>query len=198
MNKDDIKHEFLVFLVTEPHIRKLDYSLLRYTINPDDYRYDLYKAIQRDDIEIRIEDGSGGSARASYDFGYDSFELPQDFSITRWRDQAFFIHECTHAIIDIKNIGDHSAHEDEAVAYVAEALFLESLKKDALSGHSIRTMAHKIAKDMLKTGKKKVADTDAEKLVNEVSMEEDYSTRVVYNSNKFDLGPIRWCLRWII
>lgn len=195
MNKDDIKHALLVFLVTEPHILKLDYTLLRYTIEPDEYRYNLYKAIQRDDIIIRTEGAAGANAGASYDLGYDSFELPSNFSIARRRDQAFFIHECTHAIIDMKNIGDHSGHEDEAVAYLAEALFLESFKKEALSKHPIRKMAHKIAKDLLKTGGEKVPDADARKLVHEVSIEKSYKTRAKYNSNKFDRGFIQWLFR---
>ena len=189
------KHECLVFLLTDPNIQKLDYTFLRYTIAPIEYRQYLYTAIQKDDIIIRTKGASGPQAGASYDHSYDSFELNSNFSITNCRDQAFFIHECTHAVIDMKNIGKHSGQEDEAVAYLAEALFVESSKKNPLGQESIRILAHKIAKDLLKSRKKKVLDTDARKLVQEVARNPMYNTIALYNSNRFNRGFIHWLLR---
>lgn len=190
-----IKNDILVFLLTNPHIQKLEYRLRWYTIAPKEYRYGLYGAIQKDDIIIRTKGASGPKAGASYDYSYDSFELTPNFNITNWSDQAFFIHECTHAVIDMKNIGKHSAHEDEAMAYMAEALFLEAAKKPPLGKQSIRKLAHQIAKQMLKAHKKKVPNADAGKLVKEIAKHPMYKTTALYNSNRFNRGFIHWLLR---
>ena len=190
-----IKHDILVFLLTNLNIQQLNFEFLRYKIFPKDYSSSLYLALQSDNILIRTKGAAGPSAGASYDPSYDSFELRPNFSISNWRDQGFFIHESTHAIVDMRNIGPHSGHEDEAVAYLAEAIFLESSKKSPLGNQSIRMISHSIAKGILSSRQIKVSDADAKKLVSEVAQHPMYQSTALYNSNRFKRDLIHRLLR---
>ena len=183
-----IQNDILRFLILNPNIEHLDFTFLRYAISPKEYRVAFVRNVQFEKIIIRTKEFKNSSAGASYDYGFDLFELSPKFSISNWRDQALLIHECTHAVIDMKKIGHHSGHEDEAVAYLAEAIFLESSKKPALTKQAIRTESHKIAQSILNSGNKKVPDTDAQKLVAEVARHPMYKSNPMYNSNRFEGG----------
>jgi hypothetical protein len=179
------KRDCLVFLLTDEGIRPLNFEIWTYRIASTDYSRSLYRAIQRGDIIIRTK-GPMGSAAASYVTNYDSFELERNFSIANWRHQGYFVHECTHAVIDMMNIGHHSAHEDEAVAYLAEALFLEASRRRPLGDDPIRAVSHRIAREILAAPQKKVSDIDAENLKNEVAKHPAYRSIGSYNSNRFE------------
>ena len=196
--KKQLKHNILVFLCTNKNIAKLDFIFRFNRIKPVDYSQRLYRAIQRDDIIIRTKGAAGPQAGASYDVGYDSFELKPNFSITNWRDQGFFIHESTHAVIDLKKIGKHSAFQDEAVAYFAEALFLEALGMSPLSSHHIRKISHEIAKDFLKGKTAAVPLKKIKELEKEVKKVPMYRNgRREYNSNGFDRPWYKTLLRYL-
>ena len=190
-----LKHDIMVFLLTNPNVQKLNFQFLRYKISSKEYSDALYSALQTDEIIIRTKGATGPAAGASYDHSYDSFELKPNFSISNWRDQGFFIHESTHAVLDMKNIGPHSGHEDEAVAYLAEAIFLESAKKSPLGDQSIRLISQSIAKGLLASHQKKVSDADAKKLVREVAKHPMYQSSTLYNSNRFNRSLIHRILR---
>src|SRR5262249_5365186 len=116
------------------------------------------------------------------------------FSISNWRDCGFPVHECTHALLDIQNLGDNDAHENEAAAYLAEAVYLESDGDPPLGVEQIRVVAHRIAKLIL-SGTYQVPESDANDLVHEVAIHPHYKTTTVYHSNGFNRSLIHRILR---
>ncbi|MEP7361865.1 MAG: hypothetical protein ABI972_01300 [Acidobacteriota bacterium] len=122
------------------------------------------------------------------------------FDITSWYDQAFLVHECTHAHLDIQNIGKHSGHENEAVGYLAEAMWLEVSGHSSLGGSTaptttLRATAHMIAKKLLATKAYAVDPIDAAVLVAAVATHPHYAPKFTYLSNGFSRGPIDNFLR---
>lgn len=115
------QHQIVHFLRTDGAVARLDFSMMTYKIAPKDYR-DVATAIERGDILMSHRRPAGGAA-AAYNAGYDGLELQRGFKLGNGINAALLVHECTHAILDLRNIGSHSRYEDEAVAYVAEELF---------------------------------------------------------------------------
>jgi hypothetical protein len=171
------------FLKKNVFIDSINFSFKRYKVYPSAYKKDVSKAISSGDV--RIGTGVTKGAGANYYNEFDRLELSPSFSIANWDDQAFLIHECTHIHLDIQDFGKHSGHENEAVAYLAEAVFLEASGNPALSGHAIRKVSHHIAKKIL-SGTYSVPIKDANDLVKEVAAEPNYSSKSVYISNGFN------------
>ena len=188
--KDDIAQ----FLRTDKAINKLNFAFGRYKVYPSAYQRDVAGAVASGEIKVRTKGASSPAAGASYDRNYDSFELSPSFTITKRRDQGFLVHESTHAHLDIQSIGSHSGHEDEAVAYLAEAMFLEAAGAPPLGSEAIRVVAHRIAKSML-GGVYFVPGADVKALTAEVRKNPHYATQVTYNSNGFKRGIIHMLLR---
>jgi len=189
-----IKDDFEAFLRKNVSISKLNFAFGRLRVYPRAYQRDVADAIASDEITIRRNGPSTATAGASYDSLYDSLELSPSFNISSQRDQAFLIHECTHAHFDIQDIGLHSAHEDEAAAYVAEAVFLEASGYAPLGTESIRLVSHSIAKVVL-NGTYTIPTARCSSLVTEVARHPHYATSVAYNSNGFRRNIIHTLLR---
>src|SRR6266850_7997865 len=133
-----IKTDLVAFLRGNPHLNRINFAFDTFKVYPTAYKIDVADAIASEEIKIRKKGGSSLAAGASYDMNFDSLELSPTFSILAARDQAFLVHECTHAHLDIQNIGTHSGHQDEAVAYLAEAIFLEAAGQPPLGSETIR------------------------------------------------------------
>jgi len=194
-----LKADILSFLRTNPNVGRLNFEfktpLRSYKVYPSAYAKDVADAIDKEDIIIRTKGAPSAGAGAGYDLNYDSFELSPTFSIGNWRDQAFLVHECTHAHLDIQSMGNHSGHENEAVAYLAEALFLEFAGNPPLGTEAIRVVAHSIAKGVVGKGSYTVPATDTGPLVAEVAKHPNYSSKVIYNANGFKRSMIHNLLR---
>jgi hypothetical protein len=188
-----IKSDIVRFLRTEPNISRLNYAFKTYKVYPSAYRKDVADAIDSEDI--KLGSGVAKGAGAQYYVDLDRMELRPGFTVTDWRDQAFLIHECTHAHLDIQNFGKHSGHENEAVAYLAEALYLEASGKPPLGPQAIRVVAHRIARGLLASGNYAVAPTDVTDLVTEVAADPGYSSTVYYVSDGFNRTLFRNVLR---
>ena len=189
-----LKADILVFLITNPHIRRINFAFATYKVYPTAYQRDVADAIRRDDIVIRTRTPRAQLSGAVYDVNYDSLELSPQFAIGNWRDQAFLIHECTHAHLDMRNLGAHSAHEDEAVAYLAEAVFVEAAAQRPLGPEPIRVVAHEIARRVL-AGTYYVPAADSTRLVRQVAAHPLYAGTTVYRSNRFNRSWIHTILR---
>ena len=189
-----LKADILNFLATNSCIGRINFSFAAYKVYPSAYQRDVAAAIRTEDIKIRPRASGSPASGATYDVNYDSLEFLPSFAISNWRDQAFLIHECTHAHLDIQNLGNHSAHQDEAVAYLAEAVFLEASRKAPLGTERIRVVAHDIAKRVL-AGTYYVPDGDSTSLVREVAANPFYASRTVYRSNGFNRSLIHRILR---
>jgi hypothetical protein len=169
------------FLIKNPAIGSINFKLRSFKVYPTAYRRDVAYALKGERIRVRIKKLDPGLG-AQYYNGLDELCLSPSFKLSNYRDQAYLIHECTHAHLDIQNSGYHLFHENEAVGYVAEAIFLESIRKQPLSQHRIRLLSHEIAKRIL-AGQYVVSEPDTKALVLEISKHPGYTKRLVMKSD---------------
>lgn len=187
MSKTDAaKRDISWWLATNKTIEKINFSIKgRYKVWPKMYQSDVSYAIKGDRILVEISD-SYFQIEASYFPGFlifgDKLTVPCNFDISDYRQQATIIHECTHAHIDMRSIGEHSGHEDEAVAYIAEATFLVALNKQPLDKTSIRKLAYAIGKKVV-GGTYFVPDIDADGLIQAVARHPQYRKKKTYKSD---------------
>jgi len=165
-----------------------------YNIRPSDYTL-VANAIRDGNIIVRTEGIRSPEAGAAYDFNYDSLELPSGFTLTSSRNKAFIVHECTHAILDIRNIGRFSNYENEAVAYIAEAIILVASSQPALGSSNIRSISHRIAEDFMRSSSGTIPSRDFSQLVTAISRHPHYESSVNIRSNRFNRSLIHEILR---
>lgn len=189
-----IKDDIDAFLRKNPHIAKINFAFGSLLVYPSAYQRDVADAIASEQIKIRLRGPSSAAAGASYDVLYDSLELSPTFSSSSSSDQAFLVHECTHAHFDIQSLGPNSAHENEAAAYLAEAVFLEAAGQPPLGSQPIRVVSHSIAKTVL-TGTYAIPAGRRTALVTEIAKHPHYATTVTYESNGFDRNFVHRVLR---
>ncbi len=159
---------------------------MSYKVYPTAYQKDVADAFKSGAIKIKTTGPSSAAAGASYDGTYDSLEVAPTFTLSSPRDRAFLIHECTHAHLDIQNFGPSSRFEQEAVAYLAEAMFLEASGDPPLGPEAIRVLSHRIARSLLSSGAYAVSSADATALVAEVAKHPHYKSKTYFiNSNGF-------------
>lgn len=188
------KHDIAKFLTSNAFINRINFAFGKFKVYPSAYQKDVASVIASGEIKIRTSGASSSAAGASYDMKYDSLELSPTFSMASIRDQAFLVHECTHAHLDIQNTGAHSGHEDEAVAYLAEAIFLEAAGQPPLGSETIRIVSHRIAKAVL-SGLYLIPSADSADLTSEVAAHSHYASKVKYESNAFNRGFFQRMLR---
>lgn len=188
-----IHTDIAAFLRSNPHVARINFRFDTFKVWPGAYQTDVANAVATEEIKVRLQ-GAGAGAGAAYDMAYDSLELSPTFRIANVRDQAYLVHECTHAHLDIRATGSHSSHANEAVAYLAEAIFLESQKQPPLGTQKIRAESHRIARLVL-AGAYQVKPTDAAALTAEVARHPHYASKAHYHSNGFKRGIIHQLLR---
>ena len=165
-----------------------------YNIRPSDYTL-VANAIRDGDIIVRTEGVPSPEAGAAYDFNYDSLELPSGFTLTSSRNKAFIVHECTHAILDIRNFGRFSIYENEAIAYLAEAIFLVASSQPPLGNSNIRSISRRIAEDFVRRSSRSIPSTDFSQLVTAISRHPHYESSAHIRSNRFNRSWIHEILR---
>lgn len=165
-----------------------------YNIRPSDYTL-VANAIRDGDIIVRTEGVRGHDAGAAYDFHYDSLELPSGFTLTSSRNKAFIVHECTHAILDIRNFGRFSNYENEAVAYLAEAIFLVASSQPVLGSSNIRSISRRIAEDFVRSLSRTIPSRDFLQLVTAISRHPHYESSTNIRSNRFNRSLIHEIFR---
>lgn len=165
-----------------------------YNIRPSDYTL-VANAIRDGNIIVRTEGVRGPEAGAAYDFNYDSLELPSGFTLTSSRNKAFIVHECTHAILDIRNFGMFSNYENEAIAYLAEAIFLVASSQPPLGSSNIRSISHRIAADFVRRSRRRIPSTDFSQLVTAISRHPHYESSANIRSNRFNRSLIHEIFR---
>jgi hypothetical protein len=187
-----IKDDLAAFLRTNRNIDKLNFAMGTFKVYPSAYRHDVADAIASGAIGVGKAVSAG--AGATYMMNYDTLELSSSFNVAAVQDQAYLVHECTHAHLDIQSLGWHSGHQNEAVGYLAEAVFLEAEAHPAISSHAIRRASHRIAKSIL-SGTYWVSKVDFAALTAAVASEPLYATKARYNSNGFARGFVDSVLR---
>lgn len=184
-----ISADIVSFLKRTPEIARLNFAFGKLKVYPSGYQTDVADAISSGKIKVKADSGAvGAGAGAAYFTDYDTLELLPGFSIAKQRDQAFVVHECTHAFFDLLSIGNHSGHDDEAAAYIAEAIYLEAIGAPPASGHLIRVAAHAIAKKVL-AGAYAVSAADMATLSSFVGSTPIYSGKSTYVSDGTDNRP---------
>ena len=186
------KTDIVNFLRTNPFIARLNFGFLSYKVYPTAYQKDVADAISSG--EIKLGNGLSPGASATYYSNFDRLELSPSFTIGTSRDQGFLIHECTHAHLDIQRLGSHSGHENEAVGYLAEAVFLEAQGAAPLGSEAIRVVSRRIAKSIM-SGTYLVPATDTAALVGEVITNPHYSSKALYISDGFNRSRFNQILR---
>lgn len=177
-----LKDEVVKFLKSEPAMHRLNFGFPTLRVYPGAYPK-VADAIDRGDIAIhrtqfRSEPG------AAYHPDTDSLDFRVFFNLRNWGDQALLIHECTHAYIDYLDLGKVSNRDNEALAYIAEAVFLEASGKPPLGMQEIRKISHGIAKSIIQ-GTYWVPPADIMNLTNEIAKDPGYSSTVIYVSNGY-------------
>ena len=178
-----LKSDVVTFLRTNSNLHKINFHFLTYYVYPKGYFTDVADMIDKGRITVGVSAVLSGIA--NYYMDIDELNVKPSFTITNWKHQAYLVHECTHALLDYQHLGSGSAHEHEAVAYLAEALFLEAGGYSSLGGTAIRTESHRIAK-LLISGTYTVSPTDASSLVAFVAAEPLYAPKPPYESNGYD------------
>jgi hypothetical protein len=191
--RDQVTH----FLRTDRSIEAVNFKFRRYRIWPDAYRKNVADAVARGDIKLGT--AVGKNAAASYRGEQDRLEISPTANFASTKDLGLILHECTHAIIDMSAIGMHSGHEDEAVAYLAEALFLTRTYGDARTtpdvpvpvgayiehGEGIRREARRIAAKALRNHTYDIEEPDCAHLVLLIAQHPHYQDKKRYPSNRF-------------
>jgi hypothetical protein len=179
----------VAFLTTNKAISKINFSLLRYKVWPGGYQKHVADAIASPDESknIHMKASSGlipTGASASYYAEWDAIAVLPSFNILDPSDQTYFVHECTHALIDIQNLGVVDYHENEAVGFVAEALFSFAAGYTPVGSDPIRLASQAIAKTLL-AGSYAVPAADATSLVSTIRISPHYAGRTPIMSNAF-------------
>ncbi len=173
------------FLKTNTAILKINFSLLRFKVYPGAYQKDVADAISSGAISIKASDDLVTSgASATYFSNYDSIAVLGKFNILDPGDQTYFLHECTHAHLDIQTLGVVDAHENEAVGFVAEAMFSFASGYTPVGSDPIRLASQAIARTLL-AGNYAVPAADATSLVSVIRSSPFYKGRSPIISNGF-------------
>jgi len=184
MADDKLRSGVVKFLKTDLGIRKINFALPSagsvFRLWPDAYK-GVGEAISTEQIRL-VQKQLPAGVGAQYDPGLDTLRLRVGFDINNKRDQAFLVHECTHAFFDIKNLGQHLKSSDEAAAYLAEAILLEAGSQPPLGTEQVRQVSHPIAKTVIK-GQYWISDADFKALSAAWARSEGADPKTMFNSN---------------
>lgn len=187
------KSDIVFFLRSHPAIAKINFSFSSFKVYPSAYRMDVADSIDSGKVDLRIKPLPPLVA-ASYDVLYDQLTIASTFTFASIADQALLVHESTHIYLDILKIGWHSRYTNEAVAYLAEAVFLEAGGHAPRAPKSISAISHTIARSVL-SGTYSVTPADVVLLSDAISTHPHYSTFPRYVSNAFDRDLLHNLLR---
>lgn len=193
----DVRDQVVRFLKTHPSINAVNFKFKAYKIWPDAYRKNVASAVASGDIKLGT--AVNGKAAASYRQDQDRLEISPTANFASLHDLGLILHECTHAILDMRSIGEHSGFEDEAVAYLAQAFFLTRTLGDARTtpdipvplsdnnegGAGIYREAKRIAAKAMRTDTYYIEEKDAANLVLLVAKHPHYQGKDRYPSNRF-------------
>ncbi|NUR22201.1 hypothetical protein [Frateuria sp.] len=190
------RDQVVQFLKSHRSIDAVNFKFRTYKIWPDAYRKNVANALARGDI--KIGSAVNDNAAATYRQDQDRLEISPTANFASTKDLGLILHECTHAIIDMGAIGVHSGHEDEAVAYLAEAFFLiradgakdvpevpVPLSANAANGEGIRQEAKRIALKALRNNMYCIEEKDGANLVLLIAEHPHYYKMTRYPSNRF-------------
>ena len=118
--KDDV-----LSVLRNPRMAQIDFHIAHFHVSSAGYEL-VASAIEDDRISVEVGESTEWAA---YGMGSNILytRRAQIFGIA---DQALLVHECTHALLDIKNAWRFTDLSSEAAAYVAQVLFRYLNKAD--------------------------------------------------------------------
>jgi hypothetical protein len=205
-----VREQVVRFLRTNPSIGAVNFCFQGHKIWPDAYRRDVAQAVAGGEIKQGHSVNPG--AAATYRQMQDRLEIRPSFNFSSTDDLGLLLHECTHAILDMRAIGPHSNQLDEAIAYLAQGFFLTRARGDASSvpdkpgpvipkdihGVAIYYEARRIAAKALRNHLYRIPDEDARSLVRVVAANGHYKEKVTYVSDRFKRSIWREAGRWTV
>jgi hypothetical protein len=106
-----------------PRVARIHFRLGRLEISPQRLR-GVGKAIKKGDIKVEVHTG-GKLLGAAYDPHDDTLMVPDD-KLASVASQAGVLHEGIHALVDMYKFKEVTVLNDEAAAYLAEAIYLRA------------------------------------------------------------------------
>ncbi|MCX7514752.1 hypothetical protein [Frateuria sp. STR12] len=194
----NVRDQVVRFLKTHPSINAVNFRFKSYRIWPDAYRKDVADAVSRGDI--KLGSAVNDDAAASYRQDQDRLEISPSANFASLHHLGLILHECTHAVLDMRAIGRHSAFEDEAVAYLAQAFFLTRTLGDARTtpdipvpssantddGAGIYREAKRVAARAMRTGTYAIDGNEGANLISLIAGHPHYRDQKSYPSNRFN------------
>jgi hypothetical protein len=206
----NVRDQVVRFLKTSPSIGAVNFCAMGTKIWPDAYRTGVANAVASG--EIRQGTTVNDDASATYRQVEDRLEILSTFSFSSLHDLGLLLHECTHAILDMRAFGAHSGHFDETIAYLAQALFLVHARGNASTvpdkprpdipnrrdGAAIYYEAGRIAAKAVRNRAYRIPDDDVRSLMRIVASNPVYRDAVTYESNRFRRSIVHGAMRYTL
>jgi hypothetical protein len=188
MSAQKYRNQILNFLKSNPYIKKINFSFQGYKLYPSCYQIDIKNAIENEDIEITAKKLKGRVMAKYWDDIWillcdDELVVSDKLNMSSVSDQSYIIHECTHAHLDYRNLGQMQRDLNEAICYTAQHTWLAAFDK-ANPGHKvalpqgrIHAAARNIANQVI-VGKYNVDPRLAQALRHEIRSDPDYAKAI--------------------
>jgi hypothetical protein len=139
LTPDQIARNAVLATLRDPAVTLMNFGVGRLYIPANQYEW-VAKAIEENYITVREDASLTGSAY--YNWKDNRITVPPYGGNPSIGQRALIIHECTHAIVDLRMITTH-VEETEGIAYVAQALYSN------LKGHNHRHVVSADPHDIL-------------------------------------------------
>jgi hypothetical protein len=174
-----VKSHVIQILKYDRAIAKHNFAINNLRVWPSAYR-DVARAVETGKIRIGTNVGKGNAAE--YDARFGVMDVAETLNLLDERDRALVIHEATHAHLDMLTLGKHSGYENEAMGYIAEALYILAVNGRDVGTQSFRQIAKGIAAQVFK-GQYGIAQKDVEMLTADIAKQRFYASRPFYVSD---------------
>ena len=172
------------FLTTDPAFKAINFKFFGYKVYPEGYTRDVAGCISdgKSSINQRFSDLGFKDTGGSYFVSNDSYSLSAKFSLNTNYEKIIIAHESTHAPRYYQRLGKVPVPEAEAVAYLAETIFVRTNGwaplNDPTTGspHPIR-MAADVAAAAVLAGAYDVPNGLASAIVAEVKLSAHYGPK---------------------
>lgn len=116
-------------LTKEAGYAKLNFKFKAYTVYPTGFTKDLADCLNAGKLKIkrRFSDLGFGDTGGSYMPDADHYSISAAFSIKVNKNRIILAHESTHALLDWQRLGKIPDPDSEAVAYIAEAIYIRAM-----------------------------------------------------------------------
>jgi hypothetical protein len=136
LTRDQIARNTVLSVLREPVVSMMDFGVGRVFVPATHYEW-VARAIERNYITVREDPKLTGSAL--YFWGANRIDLPAYGVRPTIGQRALIIHECTHAIVDLRKLTTQ-VDETEGLAYVAQALYANL--QGQTHGHTVSEDPH--------------------------------------------------------